>query len=940
MDVNEDYKSSVLRLLSTTTSDLKSLMSYDFRLSLFASSLNSYRCDSILKPFPNHYISEDNEKQFDLVKRDLNSIPSLVELQSGYQMSDNCWRLLHWVMTCGQFKLVVRSVNSPDLPQELTTLMNANQLALKFKPSLVFEVISQPKRSFVESRQRYGTFCAFHGSSTENFHSILNNGLINCLNKRDLYGSGTYITSRISVAIQFCPFVFGWNKSSLGKELSCLAVCQVIKHPDLMSQSSNGVPNDYYVIQNDDLLHVSHVLVYCKNRIKNNLHQNVITSMISKHTSTVLSSSNSNPTPKNTGSSSGTSNCTPYRNNEVRSVLLYGVPIIALVMDSQERLCLAQISNTLLKNFSYNEIHNRRVALGITCVQCTPVQLELLRRAGAMPVSSRRCGMITKREAERLCKSFLAETAPPKLPDTFAFDIYHQCAWGCRGEFTPSRYNSSRAKCIKCVYCGLFFSPNKFIFHSHRLPDSKYIQPDAANFNSWRRHIKLILSPEPPDEVAFAWEDVKAMFNGGSRKRAMAAGLSCSSSRNVNSSQDYLKRQTISSSSPESNHSLTPNTTMSDSLSPKSTTNVGPTYFPLISLPNKSYSMPSTAQFNANPSIQSPPIKSLSTSNSTDFRQSFAEFMWIGSGKSPALHIPYSCLLWPRPPTGALEFGAHEVSRNKLFGGNDTNSFMFSQQHRDHLWSQESLHESRDTNNNTTASQASHSSAFKPVVSKNIIGNVSPVGRHIDGVVKSPDTNNFSPQPSQSNSDPDVDIVGEDCDDSQQMMSQKEENHVINCDINDRQNIVVNRKSKSYHISDNEVNGSDRKRTKLEATVSRHEDMTLNFLGHLSEGTICDDRSGKSMAIDLCNNTALDLRNMTSLSRDDLHQILLKQSEDKHKSEREYDVMRETLEQQVRKELIYREEMAKQLHLVRESLCQELEPQDWRSRLSVHHKLQ
>ena len=41
----------------------------------------------------------------------------------------------------------------------------------------------------------------------------------------------------------------------------------------------------------------------------------------------------------------------------------------------QERLCLAQISNTLLKEYSYNEIHNRRVALGITCVQCTPVQV-------------------------------------------------------------------------------------------------------------------------------------------------------------------------------------------------------------------------------------------------------------------------------------------------------------------------------------------------------------------------------------------------------------------------------------------------------------------------------------------------------------------------------------------------------------------------------------
>ncbi|XP_045151982.1 SKI family transcriptional corepressor 2 [Echinops telfairi] len=210
--------------------------------------------------------------------------------------------------------------------------------------------------------------------------------------------------------------------------------------------------------------------------------------------------------------------------NQVGQVILYGIPIVSLVIDGQERLCLAQISNTLLKNFSYNEIHNRRVALGITCVQCTPVQLEILRRAGAMPISSRRCGMITKREAERLCKSFLGENRPPKLPDNFAFDVSHECAWGCRGSFIPARYNSSRAKCIKCSYCNMYFSPNKFIFHSHRTPDAKYTQPDAANFNSWRRHLKLT-DKSPQDELVFAWEDVKAMFNGGSRKRALPQPL-------------------------------------------------------------------------------------------------------------------------------------------------------------------------------------------------------------------------------------------------------------------------------------------------------------------------------------------------------------------------------------------------------------------------------
>ncbi|GFS61483.1 SKI family transcriptional corepressor 2, partial [Trichonephila inaurata madagascariensis] len=312
------------------------------------------------------------------------------------------------------------------------------------------------------------------------------------------------------------------------------------------------------------------------------------------------------------------------RNNDVRTVMLYGVPIVALVIEGYERLCLAQISNTLLKSFSYNEIHNRRVALGITCVQCTPVQLELLRRAGAMPVSSRRCGLITKREAERLCKSFLADTKPPKLPDNFAFDVIHQCAWGCRGSFVPSRYNSSRAKCIKCTFCGLFFSPNKFIFHSHRLPDSKYVQPDAANFNSWRRHIKL--GGSPPDEVVYAWEDVKAMFNGGSRKRV----LSCASVSSHKGNGDGSKRPR-NPSRPDSVPS-----------SSEAVVHSKPPYFPVVPLPNKGFSLP------ALPVCTSPWPKLLLNGEANLFQQigTFAEYMWAGKQPFP---LPFGGVLWPRP---------------------------------------------------------------------------------------------------------------------------------------------------------------------------------------------------------------------------------------------------------------------------------------------------
>ncbi|OQV26057.1 SKI family transcriptional corepressor 2 [Hypsibius exemplaris] len=221
--------------------------------------------------------------------------------------------------------------------------------------------------------------------------------------------------------------------------------------------------------------------------------------------------------------------------NTIHTVQLFDIPIVALNIDCRLRLCLAQISSTLLKAFSYNEIHNRRVALGINCVQCTPVQLEILRRAGAMPISSRRCGMITKREAERLVKSFLCDAKPPSLPDDFAFDVVHHCAWGCKGKFLPSRYNSSRAKCVQCVHCQQNFSPNKFIFHSHKLPESIFSPADAANFNSWRRHINLAIQGST-EQLIHAWEDVKAMFNGGSRRRMLVHSSASSSNTPTTSS--------------------------------------------------------------------------------------------------------------------------------------------------------------------------------------------------------------------------------------------------------------------------------------------------------------------------------------------------------------------------------------------------------------------
>ncbi|KAI3384549.1 hypothetical protein SNEBB_003616 [Seison nebaliae] len=215
---------------------------------------------------------------------------------------------------------------------------------------------------------------------------------------------------------------------------------------------------------------------------------------------------------------------------EVGTIRLRDANIVTLTIDGEQRLCLAQISNSLLYNYTYNEIHNRRVALGILCVQCTPPQLEVLRRYNALPPTSRRCGMISLKEAKRLITSFLDEPKPLNLDKNYSFQVRHSCAWGAFGSFQPNKYSSSRAKCIECYTCHNLFSPNKFIFHSHKKEAAKpdeYVQPNAANFNAWRRHLQLIIpsnietNSDEYESFLSQWEDVKSIYNGGSRKRTM-----------------------------------------------------------------------------------------------------------------------------------------------------------------------------------------------------------------------------------------------------------------------------------------------------------------------------------------------------------------------------------------------------------------------------------
>lgn len=108
----------------------------------------------------------------------------------------------------------------------------------------------------------HGLMHAFHGSSVENFYSIVHNGLLNMFNKVGLFdtnsstrifiasspchkivttlfqvsafGEGTYLSTELGVCLNWSPSGPLRPGDILPQAASCVAMCEVVKHPSVM----------------------------------------------------------------------------------------------------------------------------------------------------------------------------------------------------------------------------------------------------------------------------------------------------------------------------------------------------------------------------------------------------------------------------------------------------------------------------------------------------------------------------------------------------------------------------------------------------------------------------------------------------------------------------------------------------------------------------------
>ncbi|XP_067851015.1 ski-like protein [Heptranchias perlo] len=224
---------------------------------------------------------------------------------------------------------------------------------------------------------------------------------------------------------------------------------------------------------------------------------------------------------------------------ELTHTLLEGETISCFMVGGEKRLCLPQVLNSVLRDFSLQQINTVCDELYIYCSRCTAEQLQILKVLGILPFNAPSCGLITQTDAQRLCNALVHPgILPPdasKLPGKAClaqlqntgstFEVEHWCLGKCQGLFVPQFYNHPDAACIQCLDCHMMFSPQKFVLHSHRSPDKRTCHWgfDSAK---WRCYVQLSRKYAETSDEKFMQqylEEMKERFNFSHQRKRMLA---------------------------------------------------------------------------------------------------------------------------------------------------------------------------------------------------------------------------------------------------------------------------------------------------------------------------------------------------------------------------------------------------------------------------------
>ncbi|CAK9299561.1 unnamed protein product [Gordionus sp. m RMFG-2023] len=232
------------------------LYSYDIILSAFISAFHSYRKDKILCPFPKDYIY-NGEKNYDQLGKHIAMIPPLIELlKENYKIYDKIQMLIFSIINMNTFNIKLCQNNEFNNIKKITKQHFNAPI-----PQFIFKLIYQEQIFVLNcSKKLY----AYHGSSLDNLYSILSNGLSSQFSRDGLFGDGIYLSSELSMVLNYSRRGKSWEKSIMGPYISFVLVCEIYDNnsSDLKYSNDKSTPDSYFIVKDCSLVKIKYVLIY------------------------------------------------------------------------------------------------------------------------------------------------------------------------------------------------------------------------------------------------------------------------------------------------------------------------------------------------------------------------------------------------------------------------------------------------------------------------------------------------------------------------------------------------------------------------------------------------------------------------------------------------------------------------------------------------------
>lgn len=260
--------------------------------------------------------------------------------------------------------------------------------------------------------------------------------------------------------------------------------------------------------------------------------------------------------------------------------ILYGERISCFVVGGERRLCLHDILNTILKDFSVQQINSACQKLQIACLESSPKQLDILKKLHLLPAGAPNCGLLTQTNAERLCAylmdSSISMPGPPppppqspsqqqsgSAPKKNSIKIFHECFGRTYGHLHMHLYTKSDSPCVECDTCRKMYTPKNFVCHSHKY--ESYTRHWGFDSSNWRSYLHLVNS----QGVSAASQQTKVLgdqrISNKDNIAANASKLNSAQQQQIQEDFEYFKTKFTTNNSASSNSSSPLSSSLSSS---------------------------------------------------------------------------------------------------------------------------------------------------------------------------------------------------------------------------------------------------------------------------------------------------------------------------------------------------------------------------------------